>query len=1376
MAVTYAPRTMTGDGDEGFLGTQLVSRDEMAEAVAQEEFAQSIAEPIDTSSPAGTVNDDPPGEDSALETFAPTTDFVPADLKAATEEQPRPGRKTQSPSSDHTMARAAKGRTPAEFKPPTVPGIQIHEELGRGGMGVVYRAHDEKLNSEIALKTLQRMGPDDLVRFKQEFRGLADIAHPNLASLYELHSDGTTWCLTMELFRGVEFLEYIWSELDAFEDDSEARPTAEAANGARLSEARLNRLYDVLKQLALGLNELHRAGKLHSDIKPSNVFVTTEGRLVLLDFGLIAEITRDEEGRIPKAIQGTPQYMAPEQAACRPLSEASDWYAVGVMLYEVLTGRLPFDGKPVKLMLRKQMEKPMPPIGRQPDVPQDLSDLCMALLEIEPQNRPSAADVLRVLGADALANHILGTASTAKDSVELVGRERQFSLLSQSLTEVIDGATRSVFVHGFSGMGKSVLIHSFLGQLRGSDDTILLEGRCYEQESVPFKALDSLIDSLAFYLSEMPKAESARLIPKDTLPLVRLFPVFGQVPDAAEERGKPTIETADQNELRQRALTALRQILRNLSQQKSVVLYIDDLQWGDDDSSNLLADLVRPPESPSLLLLGSYRREDVETSSALLTLDQAYKKGQELPHRFDLPVDNLSEQDASRLALSLVGRERFNAQKIADRIGKESGGSPFFVWELAQHVEHISDDTSGALGSLELDEVIWSRVTRMPKDTRQLLEAFAVSGRPMNASEVYQSVECPNGPGLLAQLRANSFVRTAERDGATIVETYHDRIRESVVDHLSVTKVRSHNLRIGEAIERGCEFTLEEIDAHIRSTTDFSEPGDSMKLTRRQWQRVFEMASFFDAAGQAERALPYALIAAERAWKQNAFEVAEQQFQIARRGAEIELSRPALRFRIAESLGDVLVRRGKYGRANLHFETARQLAQGNLVQARIDNKLGYLCYKTGEMEKSNTHFHEALAATGTPVPSNLLTQLLAMSKEGTIQILHSCFPRLLTGKRTADTDRGRMDLFRAELHDGLGYPYFFSQGPVPTLWTHLRHMNLSERYPRGLELGRACAYHAVIMTAIPLAGRGARYADRAYEIHEAAGDRLGQGKARSLKSMSLTTAGRFDEAVESGREAARMLDEAGDVWEANMARILVTVPTYYSGELEEACQTARTTLQVGHETGDQMAVAVALYFGSPICPDFAPEGVIQSEVERPRQDPLSSCAIIQARGIELLLREDRPVDAAKTIKDSLDLAWKKMFRNPFIYCGYAWRAEALRTAAEREPEGSSRRKALKAAKKAARTALFITKLYHTSRAQALREMGSILAMQGRNQKARRYFDDSIRVADSQNAKFELAKSQLARGKAGEQFGWPDAEQQAADASQEVARLTAFWNR
>ena len=1260
--------------------------------------------------------------------------------------------------SDASIDQSSSGHDSHEhFEPPNLPGYQVLAELGRGGMGVVYRAREETMGREVALKTLQRMSPDGLHRFKQEFRTLADIAHPNLASLYELLSDGKTWCFTMEILEGVEFLDYVWSGFDGPGSKADGQPTADAEATSRLSAERQDRLEDALRQLAIGLNALHEAGVLHSDIKPSNVLMTKEGRLVLLDFGLAAQI-RKHDADAKRVVQGTPLYMAPEQAAGRALSRASDWYAVGVILYEVLTGRFPFSGSTMQIFSRKQSETPLTPDRLAPGTPKHLNELCIALLDRDPARRPMAADVLRCLGAEALADQVVAQQqATAIRSVQLVGRERHFDVMRDALARVAAGDTLSFFVHGKSGMGKSVLVRSFLDHVQQQRTAVVLEGRCYEQESVPFKALDSLIDSLSVYLEGLPANEVQAVMPRDRLALTRVFPVLDRAPETPNA-SYPSVDNVDQQELRQRAMNALRELLQRLAIREPLVLYIDDLQWGDVDSAGLLADLVRPPDAPRMLLLGSYRSEDVESSLCLQALSEAYSKGQYLPHREELAVESLTETESTQLALMLLGREDDASRSFANKIAAESGGWPFFVWELVQHVQ---EDSEIADQSLELDEVIWKRVTRLPEESRRLLELIAVGGRPIPVMEAYQAIDAvEKGQGHLAQLRASSFVRTTESEDAAVVETYHDRVRESVVAHLDQDTLQRHNLQLALTIEQASGIQVADLWGHIESTVDWEEPTEPYQLEKREWQRVFDLASFFDAAGEQERAFPFALVAAEQARKQNALEVAEQQYRIALQGASNQ-SNP-IRFRVLEGLGSVLMLRGRYQDAHARLEEALSLAQDAIPAARIDGKLGALAFKRGDLRPAGDYLEKALTALGERPPGNYPLTVLHLCKEAFVQVLHTFFPSLV-GKRNADNDAGRTDLLRARLFDAFTMVCWYTRGVELCLWSHLREMNIAERYSPSAEMAKVYSFHSIVMSALPMPNRGIKYAQRSHDIFKERSDLWGQGQALSFYTFSYFVLGQPEKAIETSSRAVELLEQAGDVWEGNMARMMNTWSLYHAGDLKSAYRQNNRVLATAKEVGDFSAMAVSLCFWMQIDAQSAPKDEMQAEVDRPRDDATSGALAIQGRGLEILFREDDPLRAAKVLQDSLDLCMRKGVRNVCVFASATWKVTALRIAAQREPEGAARQRGIEQARKAARTALKITKKYLTCRAHLLRECGLIAELAGREQQARQYFDESIELAETQGARRERAKSMLARGEAGLKFGWPDAVAEVEEA-------------
>jgi hypothetical protein len=849
-------------------------------------------------------------------------------LGAATESGPTAWGAEGLPATWTGLAAGAAGPAGPAIPLPALPGYEVVRELGRGGMGVVYLARDLRSRTasagrEVALKVMQWLDPVTLYRFKSEFRTLAGLNHPNLVNLYELVQTGGQWFFTMELLQGTGLLAHV-------------RGPANAWRGQPLTPGEEVRLRDALGQLADGLLALHGAGKLHRDVKPGNVMVTPEGRVVLLDFGLAADL--DPSGRYRSAhphLLGTVCYMAPEQAACLPLTPAADWYAMGAVLYEALTGRAPFEGAPLEVLLRKREEDPPGPGTVVPDLPEDLAALCMELLRRDPAARPAGAEVRRRLGASRAP----ATAAPTPEDL-LVGRAHHLEALGEALAAVRGGATVVMSVAGRSGAGKTALVRRFAAVVTGPQrgGTVVLAGRCYEQESVPYKALDSLVDALSRHLDGLPAAVVPGLLPRDVAALTRLFPVLRRVEAVAKApQGKGDSFAA--RELRRRGVAALRELLARMADRWPLVLIIDDLQWGDEDSAALLADLLQPPGPPALLLVGCYRSEDAEASPCVRAFRRLVLAGAPLVGR-DLAVEPLDEAERRELALALLGPSIPQAPGQAEVIARQSGGFPFFVHELVRYLGagRRLGGSAGAAGDVTLGEVLWDRVLELAQGARALLEVVAVAGRPIRRADACAAAGLADGESALQALRGARLLRGAGPSERDEVETYHDRIRESVLAHLDAEARRGHHLRLAEVLQS-------------------TEPPADPEMKAIHWL----------GAGERERAGGYYVQAAEQAREALAFDRAAKLYRQAlelRRLDEVVGDERRLRAHLADALAGA----GHGGEAAREYLAAAALApEAEALDLRRRAALQYL--SSGHVDEGLTALRQVLAAVGLAMPA-----------------------------------------------------------------------------------------------------------------------------------------------------------------------------------------------------------------------------------------------------------------------------------------------------------------------------------------------------------------------------------------------------------------------
>jgi hypothetical protein len=1015
---------------------------------------------------------------------------------------------------------------------PEIPGYEIVDELGRGGMGVVYRVLDRKRGRQVALKTIQGITADSLYRFKQEFRLRGDLHHPNLVSLFELIAEGGHWFFTMELVEGSSFVCYVRGGPDAFGSPA-AVPLA--------APEQFQRLRHSLRQLAEGIEALHMAGRLHRDLKPSNVMVTRTGRVVLLDFGLIAQLNPQPlHESTTQHLLGTIAYMSPEQARSESLSPASDWYSVGVMLYEALTGRLPFTGHAFRILSDKQHLDPPPPRSLAPGIPEDLNALCVALLSRDPTARPSGRDRLRLIQGGS--SDSTPTLEMHAPEAALVGRGEQLAALADAYAASRNRRTVALFLSGPSGVGKSSLLQQFLKQLRLEGGAVILTGQCYEQESVPYKAFDGVIDALSRFLRRLSPLEVQALLPRDTASLLRVFPMLrGVEASLAISQGR---ETPDPQEVRQRAFAALRELIARLADRKPVVICIDDLQWGDTDSAALLTELVRPPEAPCFLFVGCHRSEE-STSPLLNALAESNSLVWSEVDRRHLNLDPLSSEEATELAIQLLRGTEFG-HACAAVIARESGGSPFFIHELVRYL-YAKTERSLAEGLIDLGDVLWDRIEQLPPASRELLAVVAVAARPLPQDVACRAVGLEQGRiEELTLLRSHRLARGTGMSGEDLLVTYHDRVRDAFHVHLSAEDTRNLHRRLAEALEVWGRADVE-------------------------W-----LATHWEYSGETRRAGEYYGQAADRAAETLAFDNAADLYRRALRMGSDDMG---LLRQFQRKLGDALANAGRGAEAAKAYQVLVADASG-MEAIELQRKVTEQFLISGHVDEGLVAAQAVLKGVGMSFPRTPARAVL-----GFLLMRARLWIRGARFRERSVEEVPATDLCQVDVSWTLGTGLALID-PMRGAYFQARNLLLALRVGEPYRVARALAQEAAYNA---IAGSYSRNrTTRLIKIGRDLANRIGNPHAQG---MILLCAGITDYLSGHWRNALDQCTRAevffrshcrSVYWELNTAQAFQIWSLIYLGEIAEMNRLCPKLMKEAHARGDLHGLVNLLFFAVPI--------------------------------------------------------------------------------------------------------------------------------------------------------------------------------------------------
>jgi serine/threonine protein kinase len=982
--------------------------------------------------------------------------------------------------------------------------IAVRRQLGAGATSTAYEA--EQAGKRIALKVLNNLDPGQIYALKKEFRVLRRLRHPNVVSVHELFCLEDQWFFTMELIDGLP-LDRHWTERVLHHSTPQQAELA---------------LRGLIAQLAQGVNAIHRAGLLHRDLKPSNVLVEASGRLVILDFGLVSD--QQGEGGVGQTLQhvvsGTPGYMAPEQAAGRGAQTASDWYAVGGIIFQLLTGRLPFQGTSFDVIREKQLR--CAPSAREfaHDVADDLIELCDTLLARAPEAR---FDEQRIAQLAAHYRPLRDEPRAPTSGLPFVGRRFLLSELESAyLSARVSGPTLSL-VSGPFGSGKTALLERFSEHIQQRDHVLVLRGRCQERESVPHKAFDECVDNLSRMLMRLTQEQAAQLVPRYPEALIRLFPVLSRV-GALREAAKGAEDTEQTLDLRRRGVMAFRELLCRIADRRPLVLIIDDLQWCDADSERLFAELFLPPDAPRMFVLSCFRSEGSTVPASVARLLAL----EEVSHR-SYALEPMSRDESYELASAALAQGDPLPGDVARAIAGEAQGVPLYVLELAQQARLLPEQES----ALSLDDLFRRRTKQLDATASRWVQILAIAGRPLSLSVLNSLTPAPDPHGTLALLEEQTLARVRTAQGEPLVELLHDGVARSALGELEADAVRAIHRELAELYKASKDANPAIIAEHLHGAGD---PDDAQRYLT-------------DAAAQAMEALAY----------HRARELLEL--------AQARARRPSAA--LLERLGDARVASGQAPEAAREYLRAAEHAapqKRHALRLRAASQL----LRSGQVGEGSELLRSVLSNEGVTWPRNMQEALaLLLVNRARIRLRGLRFqvreehevPRSLLDKLDAlypaQTVLGTFDYLRGACYAAMALPLALRAGEPSRLCTSLTAEAVYRAMIDGIH------GHDSAQEVRAIIDRLARHMDLPY------------GYALTYLGHSLCAywEGRWDqvEAPALRAEAYFRGQVTGGTWEANLVRSVRHTVVLHNGQLPRAAIDVPSSLHDVRDSHDLYA-------------------------------------------------------------------------------------------------------------------------------------------------------------------------------------------------------------
>ncbi len=975
---------------------------------------------------------------------------------------------------------------------------QIQGRLGESRLGVVLQAVDLQTGQPVAVKLLSpAFSERAIARLMLQAKQVTGLNHPNIVRVL-------AWDQAEGHFFHVEEIV--------------AGPTLEETLAQRAAEGKPPALsprqaLEIAHDIAQALEYAHARGVVHGNLKPANVFLTEDGAR-LSGFGL-GQLESGQTLLDRPLLFLSAAYLSPEQILGQAMDARTDLYALGVILYQLLSGSLPFEG-PDEEVLEAHLRRPPAPLREEnPHLSPSLEHMVLKLLAKNPNDRYPGAQQVRKISESLLS----GMEVAVPRPIPLIGRQEEVATLLSLWEAARAGQGQLALICGELGVGKSRLAQHVATL---SQAPVQLVGHCQERESRPAYHLFSEV--LRQYVATAPPEfldQEARVLCAN---LTRLVPEIGHI---LSDLPEPSPLEPEQEQLR--LMSSLTQFIKRATARRPWLLILDDLQWADANSLELLRHLCRHLPQMALLLIGIYRDTEVGPEHPLsatlrdLRIHPGYQA---------IPLERLGRQETAAL-LNQVWQEAVSPP-LADKIYQYTEGNPFYVEEVARKLEedglvrlvdgrrHFPDPEQIHLPE-SVREVVWSRIGHLSPGTQTLLSQAAVLGQTfpirtlremsgLSEWQVLEHLEIALERGLVQELPGGADLRF-----------HHPEVQRVLYADLSPLRRRMLHRRAGEVLEREV----------------MPEP-----------ERIAEdLAYHFREAGEYERALIYSLTAARQAqaaydnerallWYNRTLEMADQV------PPEQALSFQATRLLTHQHLGEVLTLIGRYDESLEHCNQARSLLEGGARLSREEqHRLAALCCQTaqicerrGEYDLALTWLEKGLTYLDENEPSAELARIYNLSgwvrrNQGHYQVAQTWLERALALARQAGARQEEADSLR-----WLGAVFYY-------LGEH-------ERYRQ--------------------------YSEEALPIYRQIGDRQGEAAILNNLSILLATQGKYEGARRRQQEAIRLWRDLGDRQAESVSLDNLGEIAFRWGHYQEAQSYHRESLETCRELGDRKGAGRAL--------------------------------------------------------------------------------------------------------------------------------------------------------------------------------------------------------